>query len=62
MIFGLQLYNWEDGILLNHPEGKGHHGGVEYWKISSGPAEPIHYDMNGNIVNSNYANRFYYAP
>lgn len=43
--------NWGgDRILQYHPAGKGHHGGFEYWKISSGPTGTIRYDMNGNII------------
>ncbi|OPX45596.1 hypothetical protein CLHUN_05330 [Ruminiclostridium hungatei] len=43
--------NWGgDRILQYHPAGKGHHGGFEYWKISSGPTGTIRYDMNGNTI------------
>lgn len=43
--------NWGgDRILQYHPAGQGHHGGFEYWKISSGPTGTIRYDMNGNII------------
>ena len=42
--------NWGgDRILQYHPSG-GHHGGVSYWKISSGATGTQRYDMNGNLI------------
>jgi len=42
--------NWGgDRILQYHPAG-GHHGGVEYWKLSSGLTGTKRYDMFGNLI------------
>ncbi|MFE3573962.1 hypothetical protein [Lysinibacillus sp. NPDC059133] len=38
-----------DRILQYHP-GSRHHGGVPYWKISSGKTGTVRYDMQGNII------------
>ena len=42
--------NWGgDQIIQYHPKG-GHHGGSEYYKISSGKMGTTRYDINGNII------------
>ncbi|MCI9234329.1 MAG: hypothetical protein HFH08_07090 [Bacilli bacterium] len=47
--------NWGgDRILQYHPPGGRHHGGLEYYKISSGKTGTIRYDMLGNKLPTKY--------
>jgi len=40
-----------DKILQFHPTGA-HHGGIGYWKISSGSTGTIRFDLNGNVISN----------
>ena len=47
--------NWGgDRILQYHPEGGRHHGGLEYYKLSSGKTGTLRYDRYGQLLPQKY--------
>ncbi|NMC56792.1 MAG: hypothetical protein GYA50_06195 [Eubacteriaceae bacterium] len=43
--------NWDgDKLLQYHPAERNHHGGDEYFKLSSGKTQKLWFDMDGNPI------------
>ncbi len=42
--------NWGGDRILQYHPGSRHHGGVPYWKLSSGKTGTNRYDMQGNFI------------